>query len=527
MDDITLIMEWRGYPEETHFSYSYTPIRSAGGKVEGFFCPCNEITAAVMAERAERESAVLNRQIFDSAIDYAIIAMDLKGKVTRWNEGARRVLGWDEAEMLGQAADRIFTPEDLAADRPAVERRCAIEEGRANDERWHVRKGGERFFAAGEMTPLRDAAGEAVGFIKVMRDRTEQRLVDEALRESQARLRELNETLEAQVAQRTAERDWVWNNSRDLLVVLGTDGILRAVNPAWESILGLTAAKLIGRHATEVVLPDDVPITEGALGEARAQRDLTSFENRCVHKDGSVRCISWHTKTEGDLIYAYGRDVTAEKQRQAELAAAHDQLRQAQKVEAVGQLTGGVAHDFNNLLTVILASVNLLRRPGVTEERRARYIEAIGDTADRATKLTNQLLAFARRQALTPELFDAGESVRGVADMIRTLAGARVQVAVETADAPCFVHADRNQFDTALINMAVNARDAMGGDGTLTIRVRAVDGMPAVRTHPAVAGDFVAVSLSDTGVGIPADRIERIFEPFFTTKGTGGGTGWG
>jgi len=214
-------------------------------------------------------------------------------------------------------------------------------------------------------------------------------------------------------------------------------------------------------------------------------------------------------------------------ERTTELMTAEEALRHSQKMEAVGQLTGGLAHDFNNLLTVIRGSVDLLRRSDVSAERRTRYIDAIADTAERASRLTSQLLAFARRQALKPEAFDAGESVSAIQPMIHTLVGPRITVTMETPDFPCIVNADRSQFDTAIVNMAVNARDAMASEGALVISVGRVDGMPAVRSHPAVPGNFVTISVRDTGSGIPAETIDKIFEPFFTTKGVGEGTGLG
>ncbi len=193
-------------------------------------------------------------------------------------------------------------------------------------------------------------------------------------------------------------------------------------------------------------------------------------------------------------------------------------LRQSQKLEAVGQLTGGVAHDFNNLLTIIRSSVDFLRRPDLSEERRKRYMDAVSDTVDRAAKLTGQLLAFARRQSLRPEVFDAGERLRGVADMLDTITGARIRVRVEAPDAVALVRADVNQFETAVVNAAVNARDAMDGVGTLTMRVLAGQPMPSIRGHGGARGPFVAISLTDTGSGIPIEVLGRIFEPFFTTK---------
>lgn len=214
-------------------------------------------------------------------------------------------------------------------------------------------------------------------------------------------------------------------------------------------------------------------------------------------------------------------------ERRAELERAEEHLRQAQKLEAIGRLTGGVAHDFNNLLTVIRGSIDLLRRPNLADDKRARYIDAIGDTADRAAKLTGQLLAFARRQALKPELFDLGTCIDNVADMIRTLLGSRTKLETHLPDQLVHVMADRVQFESAIVNLAVNARDAMDGEGKLVIGAGPVSGIPAVRSHPPVAGDFIAVTVTDTGTGIEPDQLGRIYEPFFTTKPVGEGTGLG
>jgi signal transduction histidine kinase len=224
------------------------------------------------------------------------------------------------------------------------------------------------------------------------------------------------------------------------------------------------------------------------------------------------------------LAASLEQQVTA---RTGELQNAEDALRQSQKMEAVGQLTGGVAHDFNNLLTVIRSATDLLKRPDLSDDRRARYIEAISDTADRAAKLTGQLLAFARRQALKPEIIDVGQSLRVISDMLGTLTGSRIAIGIDVPDAPCFTNVDPSQLDTALVNMAVNARDAMDGAGRIDVAVRRASFIPAVRSHPLVHGDFVAISMTDTGSGIEPDKLERIFEPFFTTKDVGQGTGLG
>ena len=223
-------------------------------------------------------------------------------------------------------------------------------------------------------------------------------------------------------------------------------------------------------------------------------------------------------------------NVTLERrviERTEDLTRAHDALRQAQKMETLGQLTGGIAHDFNNLLTVIRGSADLLKTPGLSESRRDRYVDAIAQTADRATRLTSQLLAFARRSSLTPRVFDVGTTIRSLNEMMEMLSGALIEVDLRLPETSCLANADVSQFETAIVNMAVNARDAMGQQGRLTITVEPCTTIPAVRGHDARHGDFIGVSITDTGAGIPPEHIEHIFEPFFTSKDVGHGTGLG
>ncbi|QVM93298.1 response regulator [Pseudomonas entomophila] len=199
-------------------------------------------------------------------------------------------------------------------------------------------------------------------------------------------------------------------------------------------------------------------------------------------------------------------------------------LRQTQKLEAIGQLTGGVAHDFNNLLTIIRSSIHFLQRPDLDETRRARYFKTVADTVDRGAKLTGQLLAFARRQALSPQVFEAGPRLEAMADMLDTATSARIEVKLELPEVPCHVHADLGQLETAVINLMINGRDAMAGEGTLCLRLEADQAMPGAHD---LAGPFVAISVIDSGVGIAPHLLERIFDPFFTTKASGQGTGLG
>ncbi len=215
------------------------------------------------------------------------------------------------------------------------------------------------------------------------------------------------------------------------------------------------------------------------------------------------------------------------EERTAQLQHTEAVLRQTQKLEAIGQLTGGVAHDFNNLLTIIRSSLHFLQRANLDEPLRQRYLKTVSDTVDRGAKLTGQLLAFARRQALSPEVFEAGERLQAIAEMLDTTTGARVRVALALPQAPCYVHADLSQLETAVINLMLNGRDAMSGQGTLHLSLLPAQRLPSLRGQPAQAGPFVAISVRDSGVGIGSDLLDRIFDPFFTTKAPGEGTGLG
>ena len=299
--------------------------------------------------------------------------------------------------------------------------------------------------------------------------------------------------------------------------------------------------------------PDDREATGEAYAAAAdpTRRALYDVEYRTIGKeDGAVRWVAAKgrgvfvgdrcVRLLGTAIDVTARKTIEEKLRDfndtlerrvedevAERTKAEEALRQAQKMEAVGQLTGGVAHDFNNLLTIIKSSTDLLRRPGLAEERRRRYVDAISETVDRASKLTGQLLAFARRQPLKREVFDAAGRVRAIADMLNTVVGARIRIETDLGCRECFVETDASQFETALVNMAVNARDAMQEEGTLSIRVRSIASVPAIRGKTGPAGNNVAVSIADTGHGIPPEKLSQIFEPFYTTKEIGKGTGLG
>jgi PAS domain S-box-containing protein len=653
------------------------------------------------------------RAICESAVDFAIIATNQDGRVIEWNAGAEHILGWSAAEMRGEHIDRIFTDEDRAEGRAGLEMRRAVAEGRANDERWHVRKTGVRFWATGEMMPLVSENDAHIGFIKILRDRTAEHEAAIALREetrrletlnrtgatiaagldlehvvqgvtdagvemtgarfgaffynvlneagesymlyslsgadrssfdgfpmpratelfqptfrgegvlrsediladprygrsaphygmphghlpvrsylavpvisrsgevlgcllfghpkpgqfgeqterlmlgiaaqaavaidnarlyqtaqreiedrrrAEGRLVELTQTLEARVAERTAERDRTWRLSQDLLAVVETDGVIASVNRAFKELLGWDAEELIGIRFLEITHPDEIDVTFAVFQGIFEAPLVNPYQFRLRHRDGTYRWFAWTGAFEDGRVYANGRHTTAEHEQAEALARAEEQLRQSQKMEAVGQLTGGLAHDFNNLLAGISGSLELLQTR-MTQGRLTeldRYIGAAQGAAKRAAALTHRLLAFSRRQTLDPKATNLNRLVGGMEELIRRTMGPSVEIEVAAAAGLWMTLIDPGQLENALLNLCINARDAMPDGGRLTIETAKLElDNQAAREHELSPGQYVLLSVADTGTGMSNDVIKRAFDPFFTTKPIGMGTGLG
>jgi PAS domain S-box-containing protein len=742
-----------GVPRLRYLDFVYQPLRDRDARVIGIFVDGSDVTDRVLAEHAHRADAIINRQVLDSALDYAIIAVDLDGKVTRWNEGARQIMGWDESDMLGRDLARIFTPADRDAGCPARELEQALNKGRASDERWHLRRSGEQFWASGELTPIRDQAGEPVGFVKVLRDRTEQHRANEALRQSEIRLRRAQEAgrvgvfsldlatrvvsgsamffrlyglgeiettdeaviaalvvpedwreisaqrnfalqtaaldveyrirrvddgtlrwisrkaeyerdaagkpvrlvgvvqdvTEQRLARRAAEqnaaefqalaqtlpnlvwtaqpdgtadwfndrvyeysgrqpgdvlfagwqellhaddlaptvqrwqaavgdgevynveyrlrrrdgayrwhlgralpvfgddgrilrwigtatdiheqklaqaesssdRDRIWALSQEIMLVCDGGGVIRAANPSTKRLLGWTAEEMFGRMLPEFVHRDDLAVAAAEIAKLAHGPTTLAFESRFRTRDGGVLLIACSAEPAGDVFYIVGRDVT--EQRAAEAA-----LRQSQKMEAVGQLTGGIAHDFNNLLQGITGSLNLIQKR-IAQGRLTeldRYISGAMASAGRAAALTHRLLAFSRRQPLNPRAVRANPLVSSMEDLLRRTLGERIELELALAEDPWPTMCDPNQLESAILNLVINARDAMPDGGRLTIATRNAT-VDVARRQGLKPGDYVCISVTDTGTGMSADTIAKACEPFFTTKPIGQGTGLG
>jgi len=761
--------------ERKYVDLVYQPVLDAEGAIVGIFAQGTDVTDRVTAEEALRASERQSRQILDGAIDYAILALDLEGRILRWNEGARRIFGWTEGETVAVNWDMLFTPEDRAAGKARQAMDAALRGGSAHHDRWHIRKSGERFWANGEISVIRDEQGRPVGLVKVLRDRTEEHLAAQALkdteaglrraqeaggvgvfsldlvtnvlsptpefckiyglpedkdvsierveqlvleedretasnsrtrnagdsplnveyrirradtgqkrfiarrgefernadgvpvrfvgvvqdvtdrrkaqrdlresearfralaqaipnhvwtarpdgqldwfnervyayagvspgeldndqwteivhpddrpgvlsvwnaslksgqpyetefrlraadgnyrwhiaravpirddearvvrwigtntdieeqRETRAKLEVLNETLEQRVAERTADRDRMWRLSTDIMLVADFDARITAVNPAWKTIFAWDEQDLIGRSFVDLIHPDDQPGTLREVAKLSEGATTFSFENRYQAKDGNYRTISWTAVPDEAFVHAVGRDVTEEREGAAALRKAELALQQAQKMEAIGNLTGGVAHDFNNLLQIVGGNLQLLVKDVAGNERAQSKISNALAGVDRGSKLASQLLAFGRRQALDPRVVNVGRLVRAMDEMLRRTIGEGIEVETVISGGLWNTLIDPMQIENAVLNLAINARDAMDGFGKLTIEAgnAYIDDAYARQHDDVEPGQYVSLSVTDTGTGMPPELIEKVFEPFFSTKPEGKGTGLG
>jgi PAS domain S-box-containing protein len=590
------------------------------------------------------------RALLDSATDFAIFTMDLDLRITSWNTGARALFGWREDEAVAAGGDIVFLPEERAQGMHWQEAETARQQGRAEDERWHIRKDGSRFWASGLTMRFRDEeSGKHIGYIKVVRDRTEQHLAESRAKAVDARFRALvdsspqmtffadaagriiytspywarytgrdqegggmdwiesihpedrhplqqawqqamatgvgcemeirflcaadqswrwfmaraapigqepqengwliiafdidlvvaarndlrrsHKLLLNEVARGKAERDRTWQLANDLMVVTDFDGYILDANPAWTTRLGWHSNELLGNNVLDLVHPDYLALAQGQLNQLHLGHAASRFVCECRHRDGSYRTLSW-TAVPGDgMIHAVAQDVTAENEATAELELAQEALRQSQKMEAVGQLTGGIAHDFNNLLTGIIGSLQLMQKRaerGMVVDI-TRYTDMAMESAKRAAALTHRLLAFSRRQPLAPKPTQPNVLIGSLTDLLERTLGEKIALEVDLQEDLWHVLCDPHQMENAILNLVINARDAMPDGGTLKVTTRntSLRDSAVARGVMASVGDYVCICVSDTGYGMSAEVAAKAFEPFFTTKPQGEGTGLG
>jgi len=456
------------------------------------------------------------RQLVEGVLDYAVYMLDPQGNVASWNSGAERFKGYAAAEIVGSHFSRFYAEEDRRSGLPARALEIALREGRFENEGWRVRKDGTRYWAHVVMDPIRAPDGTLLGFAKVTRDLTRRRAAEEELRRSQEEFRLLVQSV----------TDYG-------IYMLDPEGNVATWNAGAQRIKGYTQEEIVGQHFSRFYTEEDraAGVPQRALATAlhegrfeneawRVRKDGTRFWASIVidpvrERDGTLRGFAKIT-----------RDITERRDAQLELERAREALFQSQKMEAIGQLTGGVAHDFNNLLTAVIGSLELVRKRLPPDDRNLLLIDNAMQAARRGATLTQRMLAFARRQQLDPELASMRELVAGMTTLFGHTLGPSIVLDVDCPSSLPPVRVDVNQLEMALLNLVVNARDAMPRGGTIAITAREAAAGPA-SSFPSPGGRYVRLSVRDQGHGMDAATLARATEPFFTTKGVGKGTGLG
>ncbi len=455
------------------------------------------------------------RLLVDAVTDYAIYMLDAHGRIASWNPGAKRFKGYDETEILGQHFSRFYTEEDRAKRLPQHALDTAATEGRFEGEGWRLRKDGTRFWCHVVIDPIWSPGGELLGFAKVTRDLTERKLAEESLKQSEQQFRLL-----------------VQGVTDYAIYMLDPNGLVTNWNVGAERIKGYRPDEIIGRHYSLFFTEEDRQAGAPQRGLDTALREgRFSSQGWRVRKDGSQFFASVVVdpirSDTGNLIgfAKVTRDITESIEAQRDLESAREALFQSQKIEALGRLTGGIAHDFNNLLMAVVGALELVRKRAPEDPCTTPLLDNAIRGAQRGITLSKRMLAFARRQELHPELVDVPAMVRDMSDLLRQSLGPRISIDTQFPLTLKPVLADSNQLELALLNLAVNARDAMPDGGSVTISAREHKLESAAGTlEPGV---YVCLTLTDEGEGMDQATLDQAMEPFFTTKGVGKGTGLG
>jgi PAS domain S-box-containing protein len=478
-----------------------------------------DVTASAHREQIlrERQNARYDA-VVESAPD-AILTLDALGVIQFANPSAVRELGYEKQKLIGLRLSCAFANsarwEEFwreVLDSPNPPRSIELVARRENGSSSYLEVSASRWLSAGR-----------VFVTAILRDVNERRAAEEALRT-------LNATLEVRVAERTQERDQIWQVSQDMLGVASINGVWISVNPAWERVLGWFSTDILGKTSEWLEHPDDVQEFRAEFDRLAATEKTFTFENTMRTRSGDYLVLAWTAVNADGLLYCVARDITEQRRQEDALAKAEDALRQSQKMEAVGQLTGGLAHDFNNLLTGISGSLELLqiRIAQARYKDVDRYISMARGAANRAAALTHRLLAFSRRQTLDPKATDINRLVAGMRDLINNTVGPSIEVKSIEGSSLWATLVDPNQLENALLNLCINARDAMPDGGTIRIETdNCTLDQGAAAEREMEAGEYVVLSVSDTGTGMTDEVVQRAFDPFYTTKPLGQGTGLG
>jgi PAS domain S-box-containing protein len=518
-------------PEERFVDFVYQPLRDEAGQVVGMFVNGADITARLRAEQQAHDIDV-GRQIAMQAAHLGRWDHRPQEHKRYFDARAREILGFGPADAIDLIASlEVIHPDDRQRMEHAA--RDALDPDRAGPyvEEFRLAKpdpAGERWVSVNGRSYF--VNGKCVRFSGVMADISERKRAEAQLKATERLLRDLNASLAERVAERTRQRDRIWTLSQELLAEMGVDGSLHAVNPAWTEVLGHAEAGLLTRPLSDLLHAEDHVAFAEILQRLKSGSPSERFELRLRTIDGAYRWVDWTANAEGEVFYAVGRDVTAEREAADALRQTEEALRQSQKMEAVGQLTGGIAHDFNNLLTGIMGSLDLMKRR--IEAGRVgdmdRLMDAALGSAQRAAALTHRLLAFARRQSLDAMPIDANSLIGSMEELLHRTLGEQVQLHIELDPRAWQVLADANQLESAVLNLSINARDAMPEGGRLTISTaNAVIEASSPEASALKPGDYVRITVSDTGEGMSPDVAAKAFDPFFTTKPIGQGTGLG
>ncbi|WP_064684686.1 hybrid sensor histidine kinase/response regulator [Rhizobium bangladeshense] len=455
------------------------------------------------------------RLLVDAITDYAIYMLSPEGIVTSWNTGAQRFKGYNPSEILGEHFSRFYVEEDRAAGNPERALATALEQGRFEGEGWRQRKDGSRFWAHVVIDPIRRPSGELIGFAKITRDLTERRAAENAIRQSEEQFRRL-----------------IQGVSDYAIYMLDPNGNVSSWNSGAERIKGYRPDEIIGRHFSTFYTPEDraAGLPETALRVARTEGRFER-EGWRVRKDGTRFWASIVVDVirgdDGDVLgfAKITRDITEKMETQRALEQAREELFQSQKMEAIGQLTGGIAHDFNNLLMAVLGSLEILKKRMPQDLSLTSLVDNAMQGAQRGAALTQRMLAFSRRQELHMEPLDVSGLVRGMMDILSRSLGPLTTIETSYPVRLPTILTDPNQLEMAILNLVVNARDAMPAGGRIVLR--ASEESIAAGKGPLSAGRYVRIAVIDEGEGMDAKTLEQAVTPFFTTKGVGKGTGLG
>ncbi|MFJ7281555.1 PAS domain S-box protein [Pseudomonas sp. NPDC099000] len=456
------------------------------------------------------------RLLIDAVVDYAIYMIDPDGIIISWNSGAKRFKGYEEAEILGQHFSRFYTEEDRAAGLPRRALDTAIREGRFEGEGWRVRKDGTHFWCHVVIDPILDPTGKLLGFAKITRDLTDRKMAEETLKQSEQQFRLLVQSV----------TDYA-------IYMLAPDGRLTNWNQGAQRIKGYRPEEVIGQHFSIFYTPEDREAGEPQRALETATRE-GRFENKAwrVRKDGTrffAHVVVDPIWGETGTLLGFAkitRDITEATQAQKALEQTREALFQAQKMQAIGQLSGGIAHDFNNLLTVILGNLEIVRKRVGEDPKVTRLVDNATQGALRGVSLTQRMLAFARRQELKSESVEIPALVEGISGLLRSSLGPSIQLETRFSPDLVPVMADVNQLELAVLNLATNARDAMPNGGKIVISTRTEE-IPDQSTLMLEPGRYVCLGVADTGEGMDEATLSSAMDPFFTTKGVGKGTGLG